>query len=355
MSSSPPEADPLHSPTQRRGFFVAFPAWVGSTVLHLVLLVVFALAFTTRSAGIVEEPERRAGIVLAKASESGEVEYFQDQPQQPSEPTPEHQSSAVPESTPTETRVAVKEFLPDDPSTSPLDLGGAARVGRLDLRGSGNPLRHLGRGPNDGVPPEFAPKKSTGPPSPKTSVSLFGGAEVKGSRFVFALDRSNSMGSRGLAILGSAKIELLLALDQLQSVHRFQVIAYNNKVAYAGKSLAPATPRNKQIAQNFLNAVTAAAGTKHYEAISKALRMTPQPDVLFVLTDADRPHPTNNQLQELTRRNLGRRTAIHVIQFGDGPPKDKSSFFRRLAAGNGGTFRYVDVSKLRRAAPARQR
>ena len=179
----------------------------------------------------------------------------------------------------------------------------------------------------------------------KARTSFFG-LVGEGYKFVYVLDRSGSMGDCGAAALRAAKAELSASLNNLDTVHEFQVILYNQRpmlftpAAGPGR-LAFATQQNKEQVLRFLDVIRADGGTDHEAALKLAIRL--QPDVIFFLTDGDDPKLTPRQLE--TIRDLAAGVTIHAIQFGNGPPPRGSDFLVELAHENGGQYVYVDLSK----------
>lgn len=173
------------------------------------------------------------------------------------------------------------------------------------------------------------------------------GIEGEGSRFVYVFDRSASMNGFGGRPLRAAKRELMTSLNDLERLHQFQIIFYNErprvfnpeggtpKLVWGDKS-------SKKLAGRFVSGIAADGGTRHIEAISLALRMGP--DVVFFLTDADEPRIRPSELARI--RRLNKRTAIHAIEFGFGKQRDSNNFLVQLAEQNGGQHAYIDVAKL---------
>lgn len=71
------------------------------------------------------------------------------------------------------------------------------------------------------------------------------------------------------------------------------------------------------------------------------------PDVIFLLTDADDPEMSAKDLSDVRRRNK-RNSAIHIVEFGIGADLGEDSFLRRLARQNSGKHRYRDLTKFDR-------
>lgn len=164
------------------------------------------------------------------------------------------------------------------------------------------------------------------------------GVVGRGSRFVYVFDRSLSMKGAPLA---AAKRELLTSLKRLEPVHQFQIIFYNEKPRIMqSPQLLFADENGLSQAESFVNNMTAAGGTDHWQALQIALRM--HPDVIFLLTDADEPPLSPKQLAEIRRNNAA--TSVNVIEFKSGPDKGKHGFLRQLAEQNRGQYQYVDTT-----------
>jgi hypothetical protein len=180
----------------------------------------------------------------------------------------------------------------------------------------------------------------------KVRTSMFG-LPGEGYKFVYVLDRSGSMGGDGSASLKAVKAELLASLKNLDTVHQFQIIFYNERPVLFNPSGAPgklafATQRNKQTAEKFLDSIQAAGGTDHEAALRMAAGM--KPDVIFFLTDGDKPKLTSEQIGKAERWLGGIR--VNIIEFGPSPAPDKESFLKELARRVGGEYLYVDTTKL---------
>jgi hypothetical protein len=166
------------------------------------------------------------------------------------------------------------------------------------------------------------------------------GVVGRGNRFVYVFDRSLSMNGAPLA---AAKRELLASLKQLERTHQFQIIFYNEKPRIMqSPQLLFADENGLAQAESFVSSITAAGGTDHLQALQLALRL--QPDVIFLLTDADEPPLTPKQLDDIRRNNAA--ASIIVIEFKSGPDPGKRGFLRQLAEQNRGEYKYVDSTSL---------
>ena len=95
----------------------------------------------------------------------------------------------------------------------------------------------------------------------KAQTSMFG-VTGEGYKFVYCLDRSGSMGGSGALALRAVKAELLASLRNLDTVHQFQIVFYNerpvvfNPTGMPGR-LAFANSQNKDRVEQFLATIKA--------------------------------------------------------------------------------------------------
>jgi hypothetical protein len=179
----------------------------------------------------------------------------------------------------------------------------------------------------------------------KARTSLFG-VVGEGYKFVYVFDRSGSMGGSGRTALKALKAELAKSLENLDTVHQFQIVYYNERPLLFNPSgtpgrLAFANEQNKNRALRFIETITAEGGTAHEDALRMAIRL--QPDVIFFLTDGDDPQLTPAQLEKI--QHLAASIIINAIEFGTGPRPAGPSFLVDLARQNGGGYVYVDLTK----------
>jgi hypothetical protein len=176
----------------------------------------------------------------------------------------------------------------------------------------------------------------------------FFGVEAFGRRFAYVLDRSGSMGDPDNKPLSAAKQELLQSLARLADTHQFFLIFYNqeptlfNPGGRRGRQLVFADDLNKEQARRFVQSVQALGGTRHYEALSRAIAL--RPDVIFLLTDGEpKDDLSAEELDRLTRSNGG-IAQIHVVQFAN-TPYDGNSLVQ-LARENRGQHRYKSLREI---------
>jgi Ca-activated chloride channel family protein len=169
----------------------------------------------------------------------------------------------------------------------------------------------------------------------------------RGTKFVYVIDRSDSMQHKRR--LNAARSELLASLAELAETNFVQVIFYNDDVVSLSSSERPTLLRNTTVQQRkiaqFAAGIQPDGGTDHLRALQIALQLAP--DAIFLLTDADEPKLHAADLDRLSRANR-RRVPIHAIELGIGPLLESDNFLMRLARQNQGTYRYWNVEDLSR-------
>lgn len=301
-------------------------AWLMSVIMHAALVVLLGISWKLMPKNAQLETDRQVGIVLVH-QQSGEREYSDPNANDMADDrsaSMQATTNAMP--SPSDVPVDVSEVLPGAASVT---AGGMAEsiLDATKLTGEGS--------------------RRAGSDSNGTSTEVFGITGV-GTKFVYVFDRSGSMANFNGRPLRAAKMELTESLNDLDSVHQFQIIFYNERPQIferePGKAeLVWGDTEGKALAREFVARIKATGGTEHLAAIRLALNM--QPDVVFFLTDADEPQLTFNELQRIQRWNRG--STIHAIEFGAGPKFTRTNFLMKLAEQNGGQHAYVDVRRLR--------
>lgn len=315
---------------RRRGI----PAWLLSLLLHLSVFTVLGLVVQVTPGGLPNAGDTlRGGEIVLASNATGKTEYFSDADGGDSsratatnaDATADAAVSAVPELPPT--------GGPQLPAANANDAGSGLPGGLAP--GAGELLGSSKGGP-----------RGTGV-SQKAQTEVFG-VQGEGSRFLYVFDRSSSMGGFEGRPLASAKRELIASLEKLDQVRQFQIIFYNQEpqlMKLGGQQgMVFANDDGKRLAADFIGRVTASGGTRHMAALTLALNL--RPDVIFFLTDADEPQLSPAELAKIRRLNHG--TSINAIEFGAGAPSGAVNFLKRLARENGGSYGYVDVTRLSR-------
>jgi hypothetical protein len=173
----------------------------------------------------------------------------------------------------------------------------------------------------------------------------FFGIAARGKRIVYVVDASESM--RQHKAMEIARAELLRSLRGLESTAHFQIVFFDLKTHPMNKPgerphLLRANASNVRLAEHFVKGIQPDAGTDRFLAVTNALSF--DPDVIFLLTDADDPEMSAKELFEILRGNK-RKSSIHVVEFGIGADLSRDSFLKKLARQNAGTHRYRDLTK----------
>jgi hypothetical protein len=325
-------------------------AWISSVILHVVLFVLIALLWTqSRPRGIVaSETAREVGIVIAQNPNARDTEYFQesDLPATTDDQQNNKESGNVGGS------AALPELeLPDIALPGMAKLNAPVSLGAIENALSPSQLAGgvTGDHPSDSAIAAAQARlpQISGPSGPRLQVSLFGSAPAMGHEFVFAIDRSKSMGGQGLNAMAAAQQQIISTLQGFDKQHHhFNIIAYHHRPTYfkKGNELAESTPEVLQTISPYFNGLAAFGGTDHEMGLLAALRF--KPDVIFLLTDGGDPGLNRAQIGDLTR-HCGSRTTVHTIQFGFGPLQDETNFMIEIATATGGNFHYVDMRKYK--------
>lgn len=313
------------------------PALLLSFGLHLVLLVVIAWIAAKAPKGSGEPSDRQIGIAM--------VHRLPDRDRY-AEVTAEPKETA--EQTAAQTASAAAAAAPPADLSPPIDLQGilsAMQSTPAPQSGSGiaGDVKLDGDAFGDGG--GSAAKSNVG----KQGTARLFGVSGSGNRFVYVLDRSDSMNGFGGLPLRSAKRELIRSLRSLSPQQQFQIIFYNENVKpfqMSGSPMTMITGESDQVkrAERYVNAIQAFGGTKHEGALLMALRMSP--DVIFFLTDAHIPRLSKIELRMIQDRAERSGTTIHAIEFGSQASAAPDSFLKELAGMNNGQYQYVDVRGL---------
>ncbi len=335
---------------QERGFRWRSPgsSFFISIVTHVAIAValIFFGTFTVPK-GTTDAP-RPGGIVLTQSTAGQEPEYLTETD------VAQLEDLSTELAGPTSAQMAAAMPAPELKTPQTLDLPGVAPP-RIET--NANAMAEV---------PTFAPEtlkyelskadlkqiakdraffEAQRPKGDLTTVSIFNGGGVSGRKFVFVIDRSHSMGGEGLGVLNRARQELITAIDGLEDNHEFQIVAYHDStIVISERKLLPATPMNKQRVAPFFENVGAFGATNHFYGLLVGLGF--KPDVLMFMTDGGSPDLTPDEIKRV-RKMAGAKTQIHCIQFGSGSLQRTTSFMKKIALENQGSFRYIDVNKWR--------
>lgn len=319
--------------------------------LHLLLLSFFFwFTYSSGGGGDSTEADRSAGIVLTvESTVTQEQEYLDQETFEASEAFAETVSSSA-SNQPTqeaapeiESMQSLREIeLPGFESNSSNDAAQMTTPAAQGFQAS----TELSEAARDIMAADQERFDALKPAGPATSLSVFGSGQMEGRSFLFLLDRSTSMGSKGLGVVQVARKELTAAVEKLDPHHQFQVLGYNNTTTpMKAARLLRASKENKLEVPQFIGHLTAFGPTDHITGIMTAISY--RPDVLVLLTDGGSPELNEQQLKKVRSASRG-KTQIHCVQFGIGTQPVAENFMGELAAQNGGTFRYINVNDWHR-------
>jgi len=313
-------------------------AWALSLILHVLVLFVLAalLVFVPGGTG-GEKGDTIDTSMIYEMSVSVEVSGNEFE-------TEERGGGASGGKTAADTASAAASLPGSDsaPVNSAAVLAGLLPTNAGAPGGNGNAAGGLGLG-NGGA------QLGAGAGIFKVKTKVFG-IEGHGRRFVYVFDRSDSMNGDGGRPFAVAKAELKKSLESLNEAHEFQIIFYNEAPVAVGGSdsnsprLMLGSEHQKKTAIDFVRDIQATGGTQHLRALRMALNLNP--DVIFFLTDADKPALRQRDIEDLQDRASRIATAIHAIQFGEGPNQNSGNWIEGLALGTSGKYRYINVNQL---------
>lgn len=321
------------------------PALLLSLGFHLILLVAIAWLAAAAPKGTGEPGDRQIGIAMVHRLPDRDL--YQEVTADPTESTDQDTMDS--------SSASAAAAAPADLSP-PIDLQGIlAAMQSTPAPQSGTGI--AGDAQLDGDAFGDGTGSAANSPSGQRATARLFGVSGSGSRFVYVLDRSDSMNGFGGLPLRSAKKELIRSLNSLSPQQQFQIIFYNENVKPFQMAGVPMTmvagePSNQQRAQRYVESIRAFGGTKHKGALLMALRMSP--DVIFFLTDAHIPKLSKLELKVIQSRAQRSGTTIHTIEFGSHPSAAADSFLRDLAGMNGGQYQYVNIRKLAHGQPPKQ-
>ena len=315
-----------------------------SLLLHGTLLAIALLCFAFYPATKADEPTRRGSIVLTSVDDSQKEEFLteEDFDEQLDETLQEMAVAAAAASPSADTAPAMDlptiESLPGPPPVDPTP--DATEMANESHTNAATHQFELTEAELQELARLRRKHRARQPKGDPISVNVFDGTEMTGRRFVFILDRSQSMGGQGLGVLSQAQKELTAAISKLEENHEFQIVAYHSRtVTISKRQLLSGNEENKALVKPFLERLAAFGGTEHNYGIVAGLAF--RPDSVVLLTDGGYPGLSATELKDIRRR--AGKAEFHCIQFGMGPSQESANFMTRLAGQGNGTYRYIDV------------
>lgn len=162
----------------------------------------------------------------------------------------------------------------------------------------------------------------------------FFGVEAQGSRFVYIVDVSGSMGVGGK--IESLKLQLSRSIQNLVETSHFMVYMFSNDAEMLGnaKDWVSAIDERKRWARRAVNGMAAGGVTNPINAFRMAFKLRPRPDAIYFMTDGEFDPAV---AEEVARLNTG-KAPIHCIAFAT---RDSEELMKRIAAQSRGTYKFV--------------
>ena len=334
------------------------PSGIVSLSVHATILIVAGISLRGCETGVPVEAGganfRKIGLAVINddspnqtdiAAQNSQDDATEVQPSDVDPVTP--QKPVVPTEAP-----SMAELLGQQPfeANSPSEPTAASEL--PSIIGPGVPI---GGTPDagGGLPDLIRPQGKSGlgnagSPNPGPGETTFMNIVGNGRRFAYVIDISASMSSEGR--LDLAKSQLKGSLRLLQANQKFQVLFYNETTDQMKLRKRPAedmyvaTAVQIQLAEDEIGRVVATGGTEHKFPIIHALTL--DPDVVYFLTDGDRPRLTTADLAMIRSQNRS-GAKIHVIEFAAGPRETRNvSWLELLASQSGGTYKRINLSSL---------
>lgn len=302
-----------------------FSSSLGSVILHFLVLLLLMLAFRSDRSGVLrgERQTDEIGIVLSDSNTPTEAVDSSDPKGNSNQTIKEIVSS-------TET----PDFLnnPDDLQSVVDQLLPSNEIGLSNKSASYSSILGSGSGSGQGI------GQSVG----------FGDVHGSGRKFVYVLDRSDSMSWKSGAPMRRAisdAVNSVNSLDPQQGVNKFQIVVYNHDVEIfeQGTSLIDVNASNKARAVRYLRSLVATGGTDPEKALEIGIKL--RPDVVFFLTDADE-ELTPHTLATIKRLRIQHKVKqICVVEFGKASDPRKKTY-RQLAGENNGTYIFKNIESF---------
>ncbi|MCR9197541.1 MAG: hypothetical protein NXI04_02755 [Planctomycetaceae bacterium] len=348
-------------PSKKSVLRAILPSGLISVCVHATILIVAGMSLRGCDQGVAVppggQPFREVGLAVINDGATEETNT----------PLADSQSDAEtvqPSDVETETTETAEPVVPTDvpadvPSVAellgqqPFESQVTAPAAMSDLPqtiGPGTPIG-IPSASSGGLPPrESAIGKSgygaSGSPTPGPGETSFMDIVGDGQRFVYVIDASSSMNNDQRMDL--AKSQLKGSLRLLQPNQQFQVLFYNESSTRiklrrrAAQDMYVATKVNIQLAEDEIDRVVARSGTKHKTPLLNALLL--EPDVVYFLTDGDKPSLSPSELRMVKKTNRS-RARIHVVEFATGLPETRDSWLEQLALQSGGVYRRINLRR----------
>ena len=168
---------------------------------------------------------------------------------------------------------------------------------------------------------------------PEEGVSFFG-TKSKGSRFVFVIDKSGSMGDKKKFV--RAKRELIKTLRALPKNSRFMVYFFDEgSEKMPVNNMMAAVPSNISWAEDWVKSVGMGGGTDPRKALKSGFSL--KPDTIWLLTDGvfNDESGVLAKIRSANPKSIARINTLAIMDRGG------EKVLKQIAKENGGTYRFV--------------
>jgi len=168
---------------------------------------------------------------------------------------------------------------------------------------------------------------------PEEGASFFG-TKSKGSRFVFVIDKSGSMGDKKKFV--RAKRELIKTLRALPKNSRFMVYFFDEgSEKMPVNNMMAAVPSNISWAEDWVKSVGMGGGTDPRKALKSGFSL--KPDTIWLLTDGvfNDESGVLAKIRSANPKSIARINTLAIMDRGG------EKVLKQIAKENGGTYRFV--------------
>lgn len=166
------------------------------------------------------------------------------------------------------------------------------------------------------------------------STSFFG-VEARGTRFLYIVDVSGSMGVGGK--IEALRSQLMNSVEGLSENAQFFVVPFSGWASPLGdkKDWTSANDSGKRFARRFVPGLRPLDNTNPLPAFDIAFSIRPRPDAIYFMTDGQFDPNVADMIQELNR---GLKIPIHCICF---MGREAEALMQRIAKESDGSYKYV--------------
>jgi hypothetical protein len=164
----------------------------------------------------------------------------------------------------------------------------------------------------------------------------FFGVEAVGSRFAYICDVSGSMAGPKLQAL---KDQLNESVDGLLERSSFHIVLFSSEARplMAQSKWTEAGSRQKRLAKQAIEAITAGGSTNPAPAFEDVFRLRPRPDAIYFMTDGLFALEVADQVRQLNNSG-GRIVPVHCIAF---VSREAEDLLKQIAADSDGSYTFV--------------